>query len=264
MNITKQANSNILYDVSLTTTPTLKLFDRAYHANTVNQQKNSARASTASSPVPSKAGIGRAQVVYFEQQNIKMVLKHYYRGGLLASVLKDKYLGFDIENSRAFKEWRLLKKMQQLRLPVPEAIAAHIEKHLFFYRADLITREIENADTLADILIKQAINVDIWKKIGACIKVFHQHDVYHSDLNARNIMLAGGLSEADNVYLIDFDKSYFRTGVETWAKPWKLMNLARLKRSLLKFKKKQDVFNFVDNNWSALLAGYNMEVVAKG
>jgi len=77
-------------------------------------------------------------------------------------------------------------------------------------------------------------------------------------------MLAGGLLETGNVYLIDFDNSYFRSDGESWADSWKLANLARLKRSLLKFKKKQDSFNFDESNWLALLAGYNMDVVANG
>jgi 3-deoxy-D-manno-octulosonic acid kinase len=250
LKITKQADSAILYDASLIAKPTLQLFDSDYHTNSDNQQNNSTlRASVASS----NAGIGRARVVYFDHENIKMVLKHYYRGGLVASIVNDKYIGFDIEKTRAFKEFRLLVNMQQLGLPVPEAIAARVEKSPFYFRADLITREIENAQTLADVLMKQSVDTEIWNKIGVCIKSFHQHNVYHSDLNARNILLAGGLQGQGNVYLIDFDNSYFRAG----SKSWKLANLARLKRSLLKFKKNVAIFNFSDTGWSALLDGYN-------
>ena len=134
LKITKQADSTILYDASLIAKPTLQLFDSDYHINSDNQQNNSTLRASMAAP---KTGIGRAQVIYFDHENLKMVLKHYYRGGLMASIFKDKYLGFDVEKTRAFKELRLLAKMQQLGLPVPEAIAAHVEKHLFFYRADL-------------------------------------------------------------------------------------------------------------------------------
>ncbi len=240
--IKKTGNSYILYDASILLDPALILFN-------TNQQGGSSFLQSSQSPA---AGIGRANVIYFVHDENKLVLKHYYRGGLVASIVKDKYLGLDIENTRAFKEWRLLKKMQQLGLAVPEAVAAHVEKYLFFYRADLITREIENAETLADVLIKQAINADSWRKIGACIKSFHQHDVYHSDLNARNVLLVDSLQQPGDVYLIDFDNSYIRSDTESW----KLANLARLKRSLLKFKKNVDGFNFSDTGWSALLDGY--------
>jgi 3-deoxy-D-manno-octulosonic acid kinase len=69
-------------------------------------------------------------------------------------------------------------------------------------------------------------------------------------------LLVGSLQEPDNVYLIDFDNSYFRVSTKSRAKSWRLANLARLKRSLLKFKKNVEDFHFSDANWSALLGGY--------
>ena len=223
----------------------MQLFDGDYHTNSQGQQNNpTLQAST----VLPKAGIGRARVVYFDHENIKMVLKHYYRGGLMASIVKDRYIGIDIEKTRAFKEFRLLTKMQQLGLPVPGVIAARVEKGPFYFRADLITKEIENVKTLADILSERKMDQGLWKNIGICIKKFHQHDVYHADLNARNILL----SEKGRVYLIDFDNSRFRLA----SKSWKIANLARLKRSLLKFKKNAADFNFDEENWSLLLEGY--------
>ena len=198
----------------------------------------------------SKTGVGRARVVYFDHEDIKMVLKHYYRGGLMASVVKDRYIGFDVEKTRAIKEFRLLVKMHQLGLPVPDVIAAHVEKGPFYFRADLITREIENAETMADVLSARKMDGNLWVNIGACIRRFHDNDVYHADLNARNILL----SEADDVYLIDFDNSRFRVKSSVW----KMANLARLKRSLLKFKNNVNNFNFNEENWSALLKGYDL------
>jgi len=251
--ISKTGNSSILYDASIIAEPTPQLFDRDYHTNLQTQQNNSVSARAAEG---ASAGIGRAEVVYFSSNNRSLVLKHYFRGGAVASFIKDRYLGWGIENSRAFKEWRMLKKMSQLDLPVPQAVAAHVEKSLIFYRADLITEEIKGAKTLADVLSKESIDAEQWKKIGACIKLFHQQNVYHADLNARNILFAGSssgnISEAGEVYLIDFDNSSFRLD----SNAWKMANLARLKRSLLKFKKNQANFNFDENDWSVFLEGY--------
>ncbi len=245
--ITRIASSYILYDADIITEPTVQLFDRDYHTKQQAQQNNSTEAN---------AGIGRAKVVYFISDGRSLVLKHYFRGGAVAKFIKDKYLGFDVEKSRAFREWRLLKKMFQLGLPVPQAVAAHVEKSLLSYRADLITEEIKDAKTLADVLSEKSIAAMQWQKIGACIKLFHQHDVYHADLNARNILLVGASPEAAGIYLIDFDNSDFYTDSKTW----KTANLARLKRSLLKFKNNQPGFNFEEKHWSALLTGYDESV----
>ncbi len=242
--IKKTGNSYILYDASIIAEPTLQLFDADYHTNSGAQQNNSALADEPTTG----AGIGRAKVTYYQHEDIPLVLKHYYRGGAVASFIKDRYLGFNIENTRAFKEWRLLKKMRSFELPVPEAVAAHVEKGLLFYRADLLTREIENCITLADFLLHQGLDTGQWKKIGKCIKHFHLLDIYHADLNARNILL----TDADDIYLIDFDNSYIRIGQDSW----KMANLSRLKRSLLKFKNNTDGFNFDEDDWSAFLGGY--------
>lgn len=243
-NISIIGDAYILYDADIIAEPAMQLFDADYHTNQEGQQNNSPLAKT---------GIGRAKVVYFSYDDKALVLKHYFRGGMVANFLKDSYLGFDVEKSRAFKEWRLLKKMQQFGLPVPHAVAARVKKALISYTADLITEEIKDAITLADILTERSIGADQWKKIGACIRLFHQHDVYHADLNARNILLSGApRPEAGDIYLIDFDNSYVRTD----AGSWKMANLARLKRSLLKFKRNSAGFNFDEVDWSALLAGY--------
>lgn len=240
--IKKAGDSYILYDTGIIAEPSVELFDRDYHTNQQAQQNNYL--------LESGLGIGRARVVYFSFADKIFVLKHYYRGGAVAAISRDRYLGVNVEKSRAFKECRLLKKMRHLGLPVPEAVAAHVARGRIFYRADLITEKIPDTKTLAEILTAKAITAELWKKIGACIKSFHQHNIYHADLNARNILL----SETGVVYLIDFDNSYFRAD----SAKWKMANLARLKRSLLKFKRNEKSFHFDEKNWAELLQGYKL------
>ena len=244
LKISKIGNSYILHDANIIAEPTLQLFDRDYHTNECSQQNK----SVSHPSVGQQGGIGRAEVVYFSQGDRSFVLKHYYRGGAVASILKDRYLGFSIIKSRAFREFRLLKKMNELGLPVPIAVAAHVKKGMLYYRADLITEELKQTETLSDVLSNSVLGDEDWQKIGRCIKRFHQHDIYHADLNARNILL----TENMKIYLIDFDNSYIRLGSSSW----KMANLSRLKRSLLKFKNNTDGFNFNEDDWSALLAGY--------
>jgi 3-deoxy-D-manno-octulosonic acid kinase len=223
----------------------MELFDGDYHINRQAQQNNSTPSTSSH-----EAGIGRAKVIYFTFENKALVLKHYFRGGLPAFISKDRYLCFDFEKNRAFRELRLLKKMQMLNLPVPSVVAAHVEKNLLTCRVDIVTEEIKNAKTLADVLNEKAPGKAIWSEIGTIIKKFHHQDIYHSDLNARNILIT---NEGD-IFLIDFDNSYIRTSSETW----KRANLVRLKRSLLKFKRNQQYFNFDEDDWSALLDGYGL------
>jgi len=260
--ISKTGNSYVLYDASIIAEPVLPLFNRDYHTNLSSQQNKSVSLQQEQLGSAEQAGgqadgntggMGRAQVIYFSQGEKSYVLKHYFRGGAVAKILKDRYLGISIIKSRAFREFRLLKKMNELGLPVPVAVAAHVNKGMLFYRADLITEEIKQVKTLSDVLTGDALGEQSWQKIGRCIKRFHQHGIYHADLNARNILLTDSLE----IYLIDFDNSFIRLG----SGAWKMANLSRLKRSLLKFKNNSDSFNFDEDAWSVLLAGYNANTV---
>jgi 3-deoxy-D-manno-octulosonic acid kinase len=231
----------ILYDANRVDEPVVKLFDANYHIKRPLEQNNLVN-----------TGVGRAPVIYFEYKKAKkmvaMVLKHYYRGGLIAKFVKDKYFMMANEKTRAFREWRLLDAMHKLQLPVPVPIAAKIEKKGFFYTADLITEEIKNAKTFADILQTEVlINKNIYLKVGETIALFHHHHVYHADLNARNILVAN-----NKIYIIDFDNSAFKQDNSTWKKA----NLARLKRSLEKFKKNNGVFYYNETHWQQLLQAY--------
>ena len=192
--------------------------------------------------------IGRGEAQFYQYQGHDLVLKQYLRGGMVANLLVDRYFGINHEHTRSFKEWRLLHQLQALKLPAPRPVAASAEQSGLFFRAALVTLEIPNAQTLADQLMLSALDDAAWQEVGHCIRQFHNHDVYHADLNARNILLS-----ENKVYLIDFDKGVFRYLGDSW----KASNLSRLKRSLLKFKSLNQTFYFDENNWKQLLQGYS-------
>jgi 3-deoxy-D-manno-octulosonic acid kinase len=226
---------HILYDASLVEHPKAELFDLD------SAQRDADVQSLAE---------GRGHAVFFKYHEHNVVLKHYQRGGKIAALLHDRYIGIDCNKSRSFREWRLLVHMRSLGLPVPSPVAARCCKSGLFYRADLITMRINNVVTLADYLLGQEGDDDLWHAVGSCIRRFHDQAIYHADLNARNILLNAVNAE---VYLVDFDKG----GIRYLGESWKAANLARLQRSLLKFKSLNDVFHYSHNNWRAFLDGYN-------
>lgn len=179
------------------------------------------------------------------------VLRHYYRGGLIGKFIKDSYWFSDLKNTRAAQEFSLLRHMQTLQLPAPKPVAYKVAKHGLFYKADLLSTRINNAQDLVAILSKAPISDKIWFNIGLTIKRFHHHGIYHHDLNSHNILL----DDKEQVFLIDFDRGELRTNpVNTH---WKEENLARLQRSFLKELNKLEHFYFTNENWQALLNGYN-------
>lgn len=179
------------------------------------------------------------------------VLRHYYRGGLIGKLINDSYFFTSQKNTRAAQEFTLLAHMQTLALPAPKPIAYRVTRHGLFYQADLLSSRIENAQDLVAILSKQTISNNLWKKIGVTIKHFHDHNIYHHDLNAHNILI----DAQENVFLIDFDRGEVRASDQN---RWQKSNMARLQRSFLKEKKQLPTFYWTLENWQWLIDSYHI------
>ncbi|MDE2195820.1 MAG: 3-deoxy-D-manno-octulosonic acid kinase [Gammaproteobacteria bacterium] len=174
------------------------------------------------------------------------VLRHYRRGGLAARLNTDAYLWTGLERSRPWREWRLLAELYKEGLPVPQPVAANIQRSGLICRGDLITRLIPDARSLASRLKDAHSEALPWPAIGACIRRFHEAGVYHADLNVHNVLI----DSRDEVYLIDFDRGARRAP----GRRWQQGNLERLSRSLRKSAVPAAAERAA---WSGLLDGYD-------
>jgi 3-deoxy-D-manno-octulosonic acid kinase len=96
--------------------------------------------------------------------------------------------------------------------------------------------------------LQGAVDEPTWKNIGCCIHHFHDHEIFHADLNVRNILI----DSSKKVWLIDFDRSF--QGKLGWRQ--KKSNLRRLLRSLRKVWPKEDDAQDLVRAWNCLLLGY--------
>lgn len=193
---------------------------------------------------------GRGTVIFFEHDNRQMVLKRYHRGGLIGRFVKDTYLFSGLKKVRMWREFELLGQMRDLGLPVPRPIAARcVRGSLLTYQGEVVLERIPEARTLAEILCDQPLSDKTWEAVGLIIRRFHQHNIDHADLNACNILL----NPHGQIFLIDFDKSCIRSQLDH---SWRMSNLSRLRRSLQKWARKQEGFNFRSSHWHALERGY--------
>jgi 3-deoxy-D-manno-octulosonic acid kinase len=132
-------------------------------------------------------------------------------------------------------------------LDVPEPWAAGYRRSRGFYRASLLMRAIEHAETLAQRLAHAPEAID-WRVVGAAIARMHAAKLWHADLNAHNILF----DRAQRVWIVDFDKAEVRAPSDTWRRA----NLARLKRSLLKLGAQHQVTRFEYTFASELCAAH--------
>ncbi|HSG54185.1 MAG TPA: 3-deoxy-D-manno-octulosonic acid kinase [Paracoccaceae bacterium] len=190
---------------------------------------------------------GRNTAWFLRHEGREMVLRHYWRGGMVGRIVKDLYLREPVDRSRAMREFTLLDWMHGQGLPVPRPVAARFSPFGPWYRADLLMERIPDTRPLADCLAEGPLSDRDWMRIGAVIARFHKAGVHHSDLNCRNILLDG----AGGIWLIDFDKCERRP-----QGGWAQENIRRLERSLIKEKGKVPELFWTDPDWGALLEGY--------
>lgn len=195
-----------------------------------------------SSPVSSG---GRGNAWFLLPMNAPaMVLRWYRRGGLVARLTRFSYVFTGLERGRAFTEFRMLNTLFEQGFPVPQPVAARIQRHHgVLYRGAIITCLIEDAVPLADRF--DSLSPDDWQKLGTVIRQFHDAGVFHADLNCFNILL-----QDDRFFLIDFDKGRLLSA--TGSGRWQQANLRRLVRSLEKIAGKAAVASI----WTWVLEGY--------
>src|SRR5690606_18283023 len=98
------------------------------------------------------SGSGRGGAWFIDDtSNGPTVLRHYLRGGLMATVSRDRHLWRGVAQVRSFAEFRLLRELLRRRLPVPQPIAASYLREGLTYRAAILMERLVGVQSLADM-----------------------------------------------------------------------------------------------------------------
>lgn len=230
----RRGSATVWTDPSCFDTPGNALFDPAWWQGQGGSQDRSA---------------GRGRVHQVHDAKAAYLLRHYYRGGLMARVIHDRFLAQPLARSRAMAEFLLLGDLRARGLPVPQACAArHVRRGPFLYSADILVALIPQAKDVAQLLHHaRALTAGQWQRLGHAVRRLHDEQVFHADLNCHNLML----DASDRAWIVDFDKCGFRAGDN-----WKHDNLARLLRSLRKERRLDPQLHWSEDDWLSFLAGY--------
>lgn len=181
------------------------------------------------------AASGRGQVSRFPLESGEGVLRHYRRGGLIAHISKDRFLG-----NRMLAEFRVHLALYQQGFPVPEPLGVFWEQRGPFFRGAIATRSLD-AITLLDYLKEPDAKRDVLVQCGQRVRELHDLGVWHADLQVKNIMTDGV-----QIWLLDFDNAQMGKPISERARA---RNLLRLRRSLEKHRRSLD-------NFDSILEGY--------
>jgi 3-deoxy-D-manno-octulosonic acid kinase len=195
-----------------------------------------------------RTATGRGKVYFFDLSGIEVVLRHYYRGGLIAKFIKDKFVFAGIQNTRAYRELAILAHLHAKGVNVPKPIVGKVRVLGLTYQCDILTQVIDNATELHQHLCEHGVEDETWKQIGKEIQKLHQAQACHYDLNVKNLLV----KDNNEIVLLDFDNCEIRQG-----DAWKAKNLERFKRSLFKQASKHPSYGFSEDKWHILTEAYN-------
>jgi 3-deoxy-D-manno-octulosonic acid kinase len=189
---------------------------------------------------------GRGAVLIVKHGDETWVIRHYHRGGFVARFVADHYLWTGLDRTRSFREWRLLRRLRDAGLPVPNPIAAHVYRTGPIYTADIITTYLPDTRKLSAFISEAAVPERCWREIGRMVRAIHAHGVDHPDLTAHNILL----DPRGSLFLVDFDNANVKP-----AGVWQRAGVERLKRSLRKVALETGT-DFDAAAWAEIEAGY--------
>lgn len=148
---------------------------------------------------------GRGSTRRVETERGVLVVRRYRRGGWMRW-LGELYFG---RTPRPLREFDLLTRARRRGLPVPEAIAAVIERHFVVaYRGQLFMAEVPASSPILDFLAVR--DGYPWAPLLArSLREIHDAGLDHPDLNLGNILvMAPGTRET--IVFIDLDRASLR------------------------------------------------------
>ena len=207
----------------------------AWAAGVEDHERLSGRGVVYSVPAPTAGPDGRA----------RWAVRHYQRGGAMASLLVDRYLA--VGEPRPMREAAAAAALRERGIPTPAVVAGASYRVGFFYRADLVTELVPGGADLAHVLFGSGETESAHRQRGAqaasgaeealrvagrLVARLGKAGVDHADLNAKNILVANA-DPGPQAYVLDLDRCHV-AAAGTTAGPTPMRR--RLERSLRKFE----------------------------
>jgi 3-deoxy-D-manno-octulosonic acid kinase len=179
---------------------------------------------------------GRAAVHVLATPRDTWVVRHYQRGGAMAGLMGDRYVGTAVP--RPFAELLVSEQARARGIATPQVTAAVVYAAGMFYRGDLATSYIDNASDLAALSLSDDAwaleeRVAAWRAAGAMLRMCFETGLVHPDLNLKNILVQRTKTGLV-AHVIDLDRAYMDNSL---SKHRRMRMLQRFDRSRLKIER---------------------------
>jgi len=169
-------------------------------------------------------GRGAEAIIYREGETIRK-----YRP---PKTYRHKDLDRQIRKQRTRKEAKILRDLEQLKVPAPRLISMDDQE------GTIIMSHLKG-EKLRDVLEE---NLPLCKEVGKHLATLHNHNIIHGDLTTSNIII----NEENTVQLIDFGLSTHSTRIEDRA-----VDLHLFKQAL-----ESKHHTIAEKAWKLFLEGY--------
>lgn len=176
---------------------------------------------------------GRGETVSLPIKDGRMVIRHYHHGGIFRKLTRDIYWGI---TPRPLKELAVSEEARDKGLNTPEVLAVILRRYAkIFYKADIITREIEGGNNAYDYLRSAEVTSrdNIIRSAAETVRKMHDLGLYHPDLNLKNILIQD-IDGKIKSFILDLDRACIKENLSNRERE---RNLLRLNRSVNKLGK---------------------------
>ena len=165
--------------------------------------------------------VGRGRLSQVTTERGTVLIRRYIRGGMIGRVMKEVYT-LDVRPLR-----ELGAHMQAWRKGVPTVlpIGATWEGSGPYHSIAFATLRANAVDLMEYLQTHPDFDPAVLADCGRAIRAMHLADIYHRDLQVKNLIVATGAA-----FIIDFDGAKVKQVTPAMAN----RNLARLKRSFVK------------------------------
>jgi 3-deoxy-D-manno-octulosonic acid kinase len=180
---------------------------------------------------------GRGVAYVMHAGDARWVVRHYRRGGAIASALGDRYLR--AATPRPVAELIVSEAARARGIATPAVAAAVVYNDGMWYRGDIATQFIPDAADLAEISLSARKWTDemrsaAWRAAGAALRMAFEGGLEHPDLNLKNILVQK-TETGVKAFVIDLDRAHLRPSAVSPGE--RTAMLSRLERSRLKIEK---------------------------
>ena len=201
---------------------------------------------------------GRGEAYGVQLGGTRAVVRHARRGGALARLLGDRYLGAP----RFVREIDTAQRLARAGVPTPAVLAGVRYPAGLVHRADVATERVDGTDLVTLFFSptppRGGIRTAIFHAVGALVRRLHNAGFVHPDLHLRNVLIELSSSAALPPYrpaawLLDVDTCRV-TGPEDDAP--RRANLARFERSWRKWNATRGP-HLAEDDFAAVMDGYH-------